>query len=249
LRLLKQPLHPPPQQLLVTLTRETYSQLARESKLLKPHFRRLVWALPPIIEESELAFFSEAIGALQRGGFSHFQLGHVGQLGLFGGKGGGRTVLSGDFTLNILNSLAVKTLKELGLREVQLSIETDRDNLQRLCRQAGGGLGLTVYATPALFTARPAPAHFRYHQPFTSPKGEKFTLLRQGGQTIALPLAPFSLLDFLPELTAAGLAYAVVDVSRMRPRKGELPALLRRLTGGTTGRNRLSTFNYLGSLQ
>jgi putative protease len=247
LRLLKQHLYPPPQQLLITIDRETFRQITQHTKLLKPHFRRLVWALPPIIEEGELGFFREAIGTLQRRGFSHFQLGHIGQLQLFAGKSG-KVVLSGDFTLNVLNSLAVGTLKDLGLKEIQLAIETDRDNLQRLCRRAGNGLGLTVYATPALFTARPGPAHFRYHQPFTSPKGEKFILQRQGGLTFALPQAPFSLLGFLPELAASGLTYAVIDLSRMRLRKGALPALVRKVSG-SGGRERLSTFNYLGTLR
>jgi U32 family peptidase len=252
LRLLKQPMQPPPQRLVLTLNRETHTQAARDSRLLKPHFRRIIWALPAIIEEGEVEFFARTIGELQLQGYRHWQLGHIGQLQLFAGRAGARMVLSGDYTLNVLNSLAVRTLKDLGLQAVQLAIETDRDNLRQLCQHVGGtGLGLTVYGQPPLFTARPAPPHFRYHQPLVSPKGEKFVLHRQGGQTLAQALAPFSLLPFLPELAAAGLGYGMVDLSRMQLGKGDFAELMRKLSGSgkTNRKERLSTFNYLGKLQ
>jgi U32 family peptidase len=251
-RLLAQRLEPAPRQLVLLLSREIHAQAARNPKLLKPYHQRLVWALPAIIEENEVEFFSGAIDELRRQGFHRWQLGHISQLQFFAGLSGPRPVLSGDYTLNVLNSQAVKTLRGLGLKEIQLSIETDRDNLRQLCQRAGGSdLGLTVYGRPPLFTARPAPAHFRFQQPLVSPRGEKFVLQRQAGQTLAMDLNPFSLLDFLSELAGAGLAFGVVDLSRMEIRKGDLATLLRRLSGaGGRGRKeRLSTFNYLGRLQ
>jgi U32 family peptidase len=252
LRLLKQPLQPPPQRLVITLNRVTQAQAARNSKLLKPHFRRTTWALPAIIEESEVEFFVRAVGELQQQGYRRWQLGHIGQLQLFAGRTGARAVLTGDYTLNVLNSLAVRTLNDFGLQEIQLAIETDRDNLRQLCQHAGGTvLGLTVYGKPPLFTARPAPAHFRYQQPLVSPRGEKFVLHRQGGQTLAQALAPFSLLPFLSELAAAGLSFAMVDLSRMQLGKGDFADLMRKLNGTSRSnrKERLSTFNYLGKLQ
>jgi U32 family peptidase len=252
LRLLKQPLQPQPVRLLVSLNRETHAQATRSSKLLKPYFRQLTWALPAIIEEKELEFFAAAIRELRQLGHRQWQLGHIGQLQLFTGKAGSRATLAGDYTLNVLNSLAARVLKEFGFQEVQLAIENDRDNLRRLCQHAGGmALGLTVYGRPPLFTARPGPPHFRYNQPLISPRGERFVLRREGGQTLAQALTPFSLLDFLPELAAAGLAYVVVDLSRTDIGRGDLAMLLRRMSGsGKPQRHeRLSTFNYLGKLQ
>ena len=251
LRALKQHLFPPPQQLLVSLNHQTYSQITKSTKLLKPHRRRLVWALPAIIQEGDLSFYREAVRQLRQDGYTHFQLGHLGQLQIFKEQSAHKKpTLAGDYTLNALNSLAVRTVKDLGLKQIQLAVESERDNLEGVLKKSRGiDRGLTVYGKPPLFTARPEPEHFRYQQPFVSPKGEKFVLQQEEGLTLALPLTPFSLLDFLPELAAAGLQYAVVDLSHLRLRKGELPALVRRITGTRGKKQRQSTFNYLGRLQ
>jgi U32 family peptidase len=252
LRLLKQHLQPVPRQLVISISRKTLAQVAKYTKPLKLYFRRLIWALPAIIEEGELEFFNRAIDELLRSGYRQFQLGHIGQLRFFADRAGTRPVLSGDYTLNVLNSMAVKFLKDQGIKEVQLSIETDRDNLRQLCKSIGGNtLGLTIYGTPPLFTARSAPAHLRFNQPLVSPKGEKIILQRQENQTLALDVAPFSLLDFLPELASTGLGYGVVDLSRMHLGKSDFFDLMRLLNGSgrRTRKERLSNFNFSGSLQ
>ena len=268
LQLLAHPLPELPERIVVTLTPKTASQLQRQRRQLGPLLKRLVWALPPIIVEADLPFYREAIAALGRNGFTDWQLGHVGQLPLFspatggegkkgGGRrpprGGGRFNLSGDYTLNILNSLALRCVGGMGIGRTQLAVETDRDNLRLLAAGQGAATGIFLHGAVPLFIARLKAGHFHYDRPFVSPKGERFVLKEAWGQTIAVSETVFSLLDRREELAGFGLNYGVIDLSHLRLRKGDLETLVQQVAGTGRGRKplrqRTNAFNYLGGLE
>lgn len=270
LRVLKFSLPWLPERLVVTLTGETYSQIGRMGKFLAPHQRRLIWSLPPVILENDLEFYRRAAKDLLAKGFLDWQVSHIGQVLLFEGldrgrgekiaareKTGekarreriapGRLRLYGDYTLNILNSSALQTLKNFNIHAAQLSLEGDRDTLRRTCQaQVPFKHGLTVYGLPPLFTARLAPDFFQFERPFVSPKGETFILKQRWGQTVAVGLQPFSLVPFLADLAEGGVDYAVVDLSNMQLRQGDLADILNQPARGKA--KRLSSFNYQGKL-
>ena len=272
--LLKVQLPTPPSRLVITLSRQTFAQFSRQQKRLTLYRRRLVWALPPVILEDDLEFYREAIGHLRGGGYNAWQIGHVGQCLLFavgaqvqpreaGDKGpppgrkkgrqeqapAERLLLFGDYTLNVLNSMSVQALAGLGLSNVQLAIETDRQNLfDVLGHKNALPMGMTIYAQPPLFTARLASSFFKYDQPLVSPKGEVIVLKQCWGQTVVVADQPFSLLPHSTELAARGVAFGVVDLSHMRPKPDELVAAFRQSGQPGRGGRRFSTFNYTGTL-
>ena len=160
----------------------------------------------------------------------------------------GRVTLFGHYSLNVMNVQALKALAEVGIESAQVSIEADRELVAALAGRQPGRLGMTVFGFPPLFTARSHPGFFQYGHTFVSPRGEEFTLVQSFGQTLALPAQPFSLLDRLPELKAAGLDYLVVDLTAQVFKRGELPLFWRRLEGGKAP-ERASAFNYRVGLQ
>lgn len=269
---LKVQLPTPPSRLVITLSRQTFAQYSRQQKRLTPYRRRLVWALPPVILEADLEFYREAIAHLRGSGYNAWQIGHIGQRLLFaagvqavaepggesppGRKNGRpgqppseRLLLFGDYTLNVLNSMSVQALAGMGLNNVQLAIETDRQNLfDVLGHKNALPMGMTIYGLPPLFTARLASPFFKYDQPLVSPKGEVIVLKQCWGQTVAVADQPFSLLPYSTELAARGVAYGVVDLSRMRPRPDDLVAAFRQSGQPGRGGRRFSTFNYTGTL-
>ncbi|OGR05544.1 MAG: hypothetical protein A2520_02250 [Deltaproteobacteria bacterium RIFOXYD12_FULL_53_23] len=270
---LKVQLPTPPSRLIITLTRQTFIQYARQQKRLTPYRRRMVWALPPVILEADLEFYREAISHLRGSGYHAWQIGHIGQRLLFaadaqamaepegenhppGRKKGRpgqappeRLLLFGDYTLNVLNSLSVQALAGLGLDNTQLAIETDRQNLFDLLGHRNAlPMGLTIYGLPPLFTARLASPFFKYDQPLVSPKGEVIVLKQCWGQTVAVADQPFSLVPHSSELAARGVAYGVVDLSHMHPRPDELIAVFRQSGQPGRGGSRLRAFNYTGTL-
>jgi putative protease len=262
-----------PSRLVITLTRQTFAQLSRQQKRLTTYRRRLVWALPPVILEEDLRFYRDTIGHLRNSGYNAWQIGHIGQRLLFAadvqvagapdgeshpsgrkkGRAGKppaeRLLLCGDYTLNILNSMSVQALAGLGLGNVQLAIETDRQNLfDVFSRKNALPVGMTIFGQPPLFTARLASSFFKYDQPLVSPKGEVIILKQCWGQTVAVADQPFSLVPHCTELASRGVAYGVVDLSHMHPRPDELAAVFRQSGQPGRGGRRLRTFNYTGTL-
>jgi putative protease len=168
-----------PELLLVELNRKTFNDYQHQKKNVKKFHHKMVWCLPPVIMENEVEFFSKAITQLINKNFKTWQLGHVGQQLFFERKE--RLNLLGDYTLNILNSQALLVLHDLKLQRAQAAIEIDRKSLGDILSSKSAinssvDLGMTVYGTPPLFTARPMAKHFLYAQPFVSPKGESFVL-------------------------------------------------------------------------
>ncbi|MEW6220279.1 MAG: peptidase U32 family protein [Thermodesulfobacteriota bacterium] len=204
----------------------------------------LVIALPPVILEPQVEGYRQAVSRLLRAGQRRWQIGHIGQLQLFIGQ---PVEIMGDFTLNVLNSGSLHTLKDLGVGAVQASLETDRDNLAALlAANPGLAVGLTLFGRPALCTARAAPAWFRYGVPMISPKGEELVLQRRRGLVFVHSRRPLSLLAELPDLEGLGLDYGVLDLTAMGP--GGEEELTQALAAKGQGLRGATTFNFRGRL-
>ncbi|MBB5349350.1 U32 family peptidase [Desulfoprunum benzoelyticum] len=248
-----------PDRFLLSFDKGLVSQAGQIRRLLGNRARDVIWGLPPVIQEQDLTRTHKQIGNLLRSGYKSFQISHIGQLDFFAGE---RVHLHGDYTFNLLNSQAVAAVATAGLESVQLCIEADRQSLGELiqgCRMLSEGsgrggerrsprLGLTVYGSPPLFTARLAAPHFTYDRPLLSPKGEALVIRKKEGFTETHSTRPFSLLPYLAELKGLGLDHAVVDIRGGQVDNRLLKELQERLTG--TGRHaKLPTFNYLGRLE
>jgi hypothetical protein len=233
-----------PERLVVNLSGEAFNRFLRMKKS-GPLFRRLVWALPFIIDEDKLPFFQERIIRLIELGYREWQVGHFSQTALFAGLG---CEVYSDYTLNVLNSLAARVLGEHGVRAGLMSIENDRENLGKSCRP-GGRLrrGMVVYGFPALFTSRYSGPPMQYDQVFKSPKGEGFVLRQAWGYTRALPVQPFSLLTELADLAKLGVDYGVIDLSGEPLTRRLVEEVFRQLAGPEKDA-RLSGFNFYHTL-
>lgn len=249
-----------PDRYILPLTRENIAQLGGIPAKSRQRHIPLVWSLPPVIPEDDIPWHASSIALLISGGFFQFQLGHWTQRKFFENSiaAPGRIKLYGDYTFNILNSMALLFMHELGFAALQFSIETDRENLALATgryrnssgRVAGKGdgcmVGLYVYGKPALFTARLDDRRYEYGRRFVSPKGETFVLERKDGMTTARSVTPFSLLEWRKELASMGLDYLVVDVreGNMQRNTAELISLFSRRGKGMP----IMTGNFSGGL-
>jgi len=203
--------------------------------------RRLVWALPPLIDQSGVAEYRRMIELLVGQGFQDWQIAHLGQLEFFTGLA---CRLSGDYRLNVLNSLAGRFWRGQGVSAGQISIETDQANLSGvLAHQGLAATGLTVYGFPPLFTSRYVGAPLEYDRKLVSPRGEGFVLRQAWGYTLALADQPFSLLPRLGELATAGLDYGVIDLSGIKLSDSGVAEVFRQLNDRKVGRA-ASDFNF-----
>ena len=242
--------------------------LAETGQLKKYYGReknRVIWALPPVLHERSFWSLKKNVGVLLKSGFRTFQISSLGQLSLFDNA---KASIYGDYTINVLNSRAMRKAVELGLSGFQFSIETDRASLwkglegyrtsdiQRRSQKKAGrkeparkaAVGLTVYGVPPLFISRAESGDLPYNQKIVSPRGEQFVMSKKAGQSYTRPVKPFSLLPFQKELQQMGLDYMVVDLTSMRTGRREMDELAERISA----KNRLSrlpTFNFLGTLE
>ncbi len=98
---------------------------------LKKRVKGLVLALPPIIEESNVPLFQNEVKKRISQGCRDWQISHLSQLQLFP-KNERNLVIYGDYTLNVLNSLSIETLKQFKIQGVQLSIEASRKDISEM---------------------------------------------------------------------------------------------------------------------
>jgi putative protease len=247
-----------PDRFLLSFDKQMLSQAGKIKTALGRRARMVIWALPPLIMENDLARCRRQIATLLRSGYRSFQLGHLSQVALFGEE---KVQLFADYTFNLMNSQAAALLAALGLTRAQAAIEMDREALgeflaagKRIVADGASDrqgrtipLGLTVYGAPALYTSRLAPAHFHYERQINSPRNEAFVIRKKEGCTQTFPERPFSLLPYLEELREIGVSYVVVDISGDSTSGRNLQELQERLAN--SGRyGKLSTFNYLGKL-
>ncbi len=258
LKLLQGDLPFTPDRYLLSFNKQTVLQAGKLKGALGAKARLVTWALPPLIMENDLARVRKQIQLLLRTGFRSFQLGHLSQKLFFAGE---KAHLFADYTANLFNNQAVAMVGDSGIGAAQAGIEMDRAALQELLRGCRGGeggsgpgqkrrnipVGLTVYGAPALYTSRLAPDHFQYERQILSPRDEPYIIRKKEGFTQTFPAKPFSLLPYLDELKEIGIKYVVVDISGTDSKR-ELLELNDRLSN--TGRyGKLSTFNYLGTLE
>jgi len=247
-----------PDRFLLSFDKQLLSQAGKIKTALGRRARMVVWALPPLIMENDLARCRRQIALLLRSGYRSFQLGHLSQMALFGEE---KVQLFADYTFNLMNSQAAALLAALGLTRAQAAIEMDRETLGEFLaagkRTVADGasdregrtvpLGLTVYGAPALYTSRLAPAHFHYERQINSPRNEAYVIRKKEGCTQTFAERPFSLLPYLEDLREIGVNYVVVDISGDNISGRNLQELQERLAN--SGRyGKLSTFNYLGKL-
>lgn len=249
-----------PDRIVLNVSDQLVNQAGLVKRSLGAKSKSAIWALPPVISNSDIPKVKKLIKTLMRNGFRSFQLGHIGQGAIFGRE---KVHLYGDYTLNMMNNQAIRMGAELGLEAAQISIESDKKSIERMLlgykklgipTQKGGNpavtmkVGMTIYGRPALYTSRLQTDNFQLGKSLVSPKNESFVIQKKDNLVQTYPDRPFSLLPFQMELKTAGLDYGVVDITGMNAGKKELQDISERLEGA--GRfGRLPTFNYLGSLE
>lgn len=214
--------------IVVPLNRENIQRLGQLGGKIKKYQSRLIWRLPPVVDEADVGWHGKQVLRLVSSGYHRFELGHVSQYGLFAALRDGeqerKLELYAHYTLNLLNSAALQAVNHLHYQGTLFSLETEGENLAAAIahfkRQGGRGrpkqmmkIGFYVYGRPPLFTARLDSGHFKYRQPFVSPKEEQFVLEQKDGLTLARSTLPFSLLKWRQELAAMGVDYLMLDLT------------------------------------
>jgi len=209
---------------------------------------RIIWDIPAIIFPGEWADFRGVVGRLRAQGFKSFRLNNLGHLGLFAERSG--LELIGGAVLYTMNSQAGLAWRELGLNELTLPLESDRENLAALlARDLGGPVCLTVYGPIPLLTSRIPLKGARSGDRVNSDQGEEFRLEHDQGLTVLASGNDFSIIDRLAELPEVNGARLHVDLSGCGPFSSRGRAVLPALRVGGARLAGTTPFNFERGLE
>ncbi len=187
----------------------------------------VVWSLPPIIQEEMLGRYRRLASTVIRLGYRNFEVSNIGHISLLatlrikGGKreqkmrgnAGRRLKLYAHYTMNLLNSEAVKAARDIGIAVPQLAVETDEENARKVLAHAPTPLFYTMFSWVPLFTSRLDHSSYAHGRPVSSMRDEKFYWQKGNGANVLLPHKPFSLLKRRHELEEMGISALVIDLA------------------------------------
>jgi hypothetical protein len=132
--------------ILIELTRDNYAAFLPELRRWAP--RRLIWRLPPVIQESALPFYRKALETLRQGGYSRLVAGDWGAAALAGAAG---FEVFGDQTLGVRNTPALETARQAGVAHICLPPAKRPEDWQKWLGTAPPGRFWSyLYHIPAL---------------------------------------------------------------------------------------------------
>jgi collagenase-like PrtC family protease len=132
--------------IVVELTRENYAAFLPELRRWGP--RRLIWRLPPALQESALSFYQKALETLRQGGYSRVVAGDWGAAVLARSAG---CEVYGDQTLGVRNTPALEVAHQVGVARVCLPPAPRPEDWQKWLHAAPPGRFWSyLYHFPAL---------------------------------------------------------------------------------------------------
>ncbi len=202
--------------LLLQLTPENYNAFLAQYRQWDR--RRLVWRLPPVIRESALSFFQQAIATLKQGGFTRFVAGDWGGVALIREAGG---EIYGDQTLGVRNSLAVIAARDLAVSRVCLPGRGPQAWEEMVKAAPRASFWSYLYHLPALTTcprgAEALPPRER------GPGGEKLRWLIEDDLALLCPETPQELGHLQDWFRQNGVSPLVVSLPHSGLPWGQVP--------------------------
>lgn len=196
--------------LLVELTAENYAAFLKEHRRWGP--RRLMWRLPPVIREGEVAFYQKALETLRQGGHQHFVACDWDAAALVRAAGG---TVYGDQTLGVRNSWALEAAGRLGVSKVCLPPGPMARRQKLLNAAPSESFWGYLYHVPALAVC-PAAAN-------PPAPGANLRWIHRGEHLLLCREVPEQLEDAAGLLRQHGVAPLVVALPRSRLPWGRVP--------------------------
>jgi len=230
----------------LALTPANIKGVAEIPRLSPEQRARIIWDIPTIIFPGDWDDFRGVIGRLRAQGFTIFRLNNLGHLGFFNDRTG--LELLAGCSLYTMNSQAGLAWRELGLTELALPLESDRENLAALLsKNLDIPVNLTVYAPLPLLISRIPLRGKRTGDRFRADQGEELRLLNDQGLSILANSRDFSLIDCLAELPSQACLH--LDLSQVGPFSGRGRAILAAVRGTGPVPVDTTTFNFVRGLE
>ncbi|GFO68715.1 peptidase U32 [Geomonas limicola] len=206
-------------EIILPVSRANLHQIPQYLRKLKEYEARIVWQLPFMIFEADVAFYQEAVQYLLRSGMKRFELTNLSQFQFFKGTD---AELTTDYRLYSLNTQALLSWQELGANRATLYIEDDRENLAQLL---GADLkirrGTLLFAPVPVITSKIAIKEVKGDAGLVSDRGDQYAVKVKDRLTVVSAETPFALTQYRSELRQLGCGSFLLDVSQLAPEQRE----------------------------
>lgn len=189
------------------------------ARKLKGGEDKVIWQLPFIIFEAELQVYRDAVEMIMRGGFRRFELTNLSQFQFFKGTD---AELNTDYRLFSLNSQALLSWQELGVKRATLYMEDDRANMgQLLASDLKIDRSVLLYAPVPVITSKIAIKEIKGDAPLASDRGDLYSVKVKDHLTVVSAQTPFALTQYRSELRQMGCGSFLLDLSQLQPDERE----------------------------
>lgn len=181
---------------------------------LRKQREKIIWDIPFILIGDDWRQVKDWVQQVYQLGFHSFRLNNLGDFLLF--ENLAEVKLHSSFRLFSLNHQALRAWQSLGIKEAELYIEDDRDNLSALLRHGANiDLALRVYASVPLLRSRIGIRQLKNRQPVLNDRGDAYRVQQHRGLTSLDSLSDFSFIAQQAELRTLGCRNFVIDLSHL----------------------------------
>jgi len=199
----------------LSLSKATIHQLPSVVPRMRGSEEQVIWQLPFIIFDKDIALYRDTLRQLHGAGFRRFEASNISHFSLFKKLDG--LHISTWHRCFTLNSQALLAWKELGAESVTLYLEDDAANLgELLSLPLSVERRVIVYAPLPVMTTKIRIKDVHSNTPLQSDRGEEYSVSsRDGLQTITAAL-PFSLTSRRNELRNKGCGAFLIDLRQAK---------------------------------
>lgn len=201
----------PELQFVFPLISKFYKEIIQDQKRFQGEKRQIIWDLPSIVFDGQWQELEDMVAALVNAGFDTFRLNNHGH-GMIFLNYSAVNLIAGPW-LYSMNSQALQSTSQIGIRKWTLSLEDDRWNMSALL---GGkeqqNLLITVYSPVDLFTSRIRPSIPEKDFILQSDKGGLLKLTRRQGLTLTQAENSYSLIGKVQNLRKMNCSNFVLDL-------------------------------------
>lgn len=196
---------------LIPLSKATIHGLPTTLARMRGCEDQIIWQLPFMLFDRDVALYTEVLSYLYRAGFRRFEAANLSHFRLLHGLAG--LQLSTWYRCFSMNSQALAAWHELGAACATLYLEDDADNLADLLKaDIHVGRRVIVYSHLPVMTTKIRLKELHGATPLRSDRGEEYCVSSQDGLQTITAATPFSLTTRHAELRRMGCGSFLIDL-------------------------------------
>jgi len=197
--------------LILPVSKANIHQLPAFAAKLRGRHDTVTWHLPFIVFEADLPYYREAVKLIASHGFRRFEVSNLAHFQLLAGH---EVEISSHYRLFSLNSQALLSWHEEGVKTAALYLEDDAENMaDLLAADVPAARRVLLFAPVPVITSKIAIKGVRADSPVMSDRGDAYTVTARDGLTTVTADRRFAISGYRRRLRDMGCSSFEADLS------------------------------------